>query len=167
MPITATQVKELRDRTGAGVMDAKKALEATGGDIAKAEKALAEKGLASAVKTAGRATSEGVIASYIHSGSRIGSMVELNCESDFVARTPEFSDLARNLAMQIAAMSPQFIDRARVPADAGQVKDEELLMEQAYIRDASKKVEDLVKETIARVGENIQVRRFSRFALGE
>lgn len=167
MPITATQVKELRDRTGAGVMDAKKALEATGGDIAKAEKALAEKGLASAVKKAGRATSEGVIASYIHSGSRIGSMVELNCESDFVARTPEFSDLARNLAMQIAAMSPQFIDRARVPADAGQVKDEELLMEQAYIRDASKKVEDLVKETIARVGENIQVRRFSRFALGE
>lgn len=167
MPITATQVKELRDRTGAGVMDAKKALEATGGDIAKAEKALAEKGLASAVKKAGRATSEGVIASYIHSGSRIGSMVELNCESDFVARTPEFSDLARNLAMQIAAMSPRFIDRARVPADAGQVKDEELLMEQAYIRDASKKVEDLVKETIARVGENIQVRRFSRFALGE
>lgn len=167
MPITATQVKELRDRTGAGVMDAKKALEATGGDIAKAEKALAEKGLASAAKKAGRATSEGVIASYIHSGSRIGSMVELNCESDFVARTPEFSDLARNLAMQIAAMSPRFIDRVRVPADAGQVKDEELLMEQAYIRDASKKVEDLVKETIARVGENIQVRRFSRFALGE
>ena len=167
MPITATQVKELRDRTGAGVMDAKRALEATGGDIAKAEKALAEKGLASAAKKAGRATSEGVIASYIHSGSRIGSMVELNCESDFVARTPEFSGLARNLAMQIAAMSPRFIDRARVPDDAGQVKDEELLMEQAYIRDASKKVEDLVKETIARVGENIQVRRFSRFALGE
>lgn len=167
MPITVTQVKELRDRTGAGVMDAKKALEASGGDIAKAEKALAEKGLASAAKKAGRATSEGIIASYIHSGSRIGSMVELNCESDFVARTPEFSDLARNLAMQVAAMSPRFIARASVPADAGQVKDEELLMEQAYIRDGSKKVEDLIKESIAKVGENIQVRRFSRFALGE
>jgi elongation factor Ts len=160
-------VKELRDKTGAGVMDAKKALESSNGDMAKAEKLLAEKGLASAAKKVGRLTSEGVIASYIHSGSRIGSMVELNCETDFVARTPEFQELARNLAMQIAAMSPRFLDRARVPADAGDVRDEELLLEQAYIRDASKKVEDLIKETIAKVGENVQVRRFSRFALGE
>jgi elongation factor Ts len=160
-------VKELRDKTGAGVMDAKKALEASNGDMARAEKALAEKGLASAAKKVGRQTSEGVISSYIHSGSRIGAMVELNCETDFVARTPEFQELARNLAMQIAAMTPRYVSRAEVPAAVADVKDEELLLEQAYIRDSSKKVEDLIKESIARVGENIQVRRFSRFALGE
>lgn len=160
-------VKQLRDKTGAGVMDAKKALEAASGNMSKAEKALAEKGLASAAKKFGRQTSEGVIASYVHAGSRIGSMVELNCETDFVARTPEFQDLARNLAMQVAAMSPRYVDRAQVPADSAPVKEEELLLEQAYIREPSKKIGDLIKERMGKVGENIQVRRFSRFALGE
>jgi elongation factor Ts len=160
-------VKELREKTGAGVMDAKKALEAAGGDMSKAEKALAEKGLASAAKKAGRATGDGVIESYIHAGSRIGAMVELNCETDFVARTPEFKELARNLAMQVAAMSPRYVDRSQVPSEADNVKDEDLLLKQAYIRDSSKTIEDLIKETIAKVGENVQVRRFSRFALGE
>ncbi len=167
MPVTAAQVKELREKTGAGIMDAKKALDTTGGDMARAEKLLAEKGLASAAKKLGRETTEGIIASYIHSGSRIGAIVELNCETDFVARTPEFLELGKNLAMQIAAMSPAYIGRAQVPQDAAPVKDEELLLEQAYIRDSSKKIEDLIKETIAKVGENVQVRRFSRFALGE
>ncbi len=167
MQITVDMVKQLRDRTGAGVMEAKKALEASSGDISKAEKVLAEKGLASAAKKAGRQTSEGVIASYIHAGSRIGAMVELNCETDFVARTPQFQELAKNLAMQIAAMTPKFVDRASVPQGAGHVKDEEVLLEQAYIREPSKKIADLVKENIAKVGENIQVRRFQRFALGE
>lgn len=167
MQITAEMVKQLRERTGAGIMDAKKALDASGGDMSKAEKSLAEKGMASALKKAGRVTSEGVIESYIHAGSRIGAMVELNCETDFVARTPEFKDLARNLAMQIAAMTPRFVDRPHVPADVVNVKEEELLLKQAYIRDSSKTIEDLIKETIAKVGENIQVRRFSRFSLGE
>ena len=148
-------------------MDAKRALDAANGDMGKAEKALAEKGMASAAKKAGRQTSEGVIASYIHAGSRMGAMVELNCETDFVARTPEFQQLARNLAMQIAAMSPRFLDRAHVPAGADNVKDEDLLLEQAYIREPSTKIADLIKTTVAKVGENIQVRRFARFALGE
>lgn len=167
MQITAEMVKQLRERTGAGIMDAKKALDASGGDMSKAEKALAEKGMASALKKAGRVTSEGVIEAYIHAGSRIGALVELNCETDFVARTPEFKDLARNLAMQIAAMTPRFVDRSHVPAEVVNAKEEELLLNQAYIRDSSKTIEDLIKETIAKVGENIQVRRFSRFSLGE
>lgn len=165
--VTTEMIKILRDKTGAGIMDAKRALESSGGDIERAEKALLEKGLTSALKKAGRQTSEGVIASYIHAGSRIGAMIELNCETDFVGRTPEFQDLARNLAMQVAAMSPRYVSREAVPADAGEVKDEELLLEQAYIRDQSKKVADLIKESISRVGENIQVRRFARFSLGE
>ncbi len=167
MQITASMVKDLRDRTGAGIMDAKRALEASDGDIAKAESALAEKGLASAAKKAGRTTSEGVIQAYIHSGSRIGAMVEVNCETDFVARTPEFVQLARDLAMQVAAMSPLYVDRASVPEDAGDVADDELLLEQQFIKDSGKTIEDLIKEMISKVGENVQVRRFARFSLGE
>jgi elongation factor Ts len=165
--ISVEQVKELRARTGAGVMDAKKALEDTGGDLKKAEETLAQRGLASAARKAGRETSQGLVESYIHSGNRVGALVELNCETDFVARTQEFRTLARNLAMQVAAMSPAFVDREAVPPDAGEVTDDRLLLDQAYIRDPGKTVREVITEVIAKTGENIRVRRFSRFALGE
>jgi elongation factor Ts len=160
-------VKELRDRTGAGIMDTKRALDAAGGVMEEAEKALAEKGLATAMKKGGRETSEGVIQSYVHTGNRIGAMVELNCETDFVARTPEFNELARDLAMQVAAMSPIHIERDMVPEDAGDVPTEEVLTEQQYIKDPGKTVSELVTEMIARVGENVRIRRIARFELGD
>ena len=159
-------MKELRDKIGAGIMDSKRALEEADGDIEKAEAILSEKGLASAARKADRSTSEGLVVSYIHHGGRVGSMVEINCETDFVARTDDFGALGRNLAMQVAAMSPQYVDRESVPEDVEDVNDEELLLEQDYIRDSSLKVADVVKETIAKLGENIRVRRFSRFELG-
>ena len=167
MPVTAAQVKELRDKTGAGIMDSKRALEASAGDIAKAESILNAKGLASAAKKADRSTSEGLVVSYIHTGGRVGSMVELNCETDFVARTDEFEILGRNIAMQVAAMNPIYLDRASIPEDVEDVMDEELLNEQEYIRDSSMKITDLVKESIGKLGENIRIRRFSRFELGD
>ena len=167
MPVTAAQVKELRDKTGAGIMDSKRALEESAGDIAKAESILNAKGLASAAKKADRSTSEGLVVSYIHTGGRVGSMVELNCETDFVARTDEFGILGRNIAMQIAAMNPIYLDRASIPEDVEDVKDEELLNEQEYIRDSSMKITDLVKESIGKLGENIRIRRFSRFELDD
>lgn len=146
-------------------MDSKRALEEAGGDFTKAEALLNEKGLASAANKADRETSEGLVVSYIHTGGRVGSLVELNCETDFVARTEDFEVLARNLAMQIAAMSPLHVDRESVPESAD-VKDEQLLIEQEYIRDSSMKVAELVKEAIGKLGENIRIRRFSRFELG-
>ena len=167
MPVTAAQVKDLRDKTGAGIMDSKRALEESAGDIAKAESILDAKGLASAAKKADRSTSEGLVVSYIHTGGRVGSMVELNCETDFVARTDEFRILGRNIAMQAAAMNPIYLDRASIPEDVEEVKDEELLIEQEYIRDSSMKITDLVKESIGKLGENIRIRRFSRFELGD
>ena len=167
MPVTAAQVKELRDKTGAGIMDSKRALEESEGDIAKAESILNAKGLASAAKKADRSTSEGLVVSYIHTGGRVGSMVELNCETDFVARTDDFGALGRNIAMQVAAMNPIYLDRASVPEDVEDVKDEGLLIEQEYIRDSSMKIADLVKESIGKLGENIRIRRFSRFELGD
>ncbi len=160
-------VKELRDKTGAGVMDSKRALEEAGGNQEKAAVILKEKGLADAAKRAGRETSEGLIESYIHSGNRIGAMVEVNCETDFVARTPEFGELVNNLAMQIAAMSPLYVDRDSVPDDAGDVGDDQLLLDQVFIRDPGMTVRELIQQTNARTGENIKVKRFSRFALGE
>lgn len=167
MPVTAAQVKELRDKTGAGIMASKRALEESGGDISKAEVILNEKGLASAARKAGRTTSEGLVISYIHTGGRVGSMVELNCETDFVARTEEFESLGRNLAMQIAAMSPLYVDRDSVPDDDNDdVTDEQLLVEQEYIRDSSMKIADLVRDSIGKLGENIRIKRFSRFELG-
>lgn len=147
-------------------MACKRALEESGGDISKAEAILNEKGLASAARKAGRSTSEGLVVSYIHKGGRVGSMVELNCETDFVARTEEFEALGHNLAMQIAAMSPLYVDRGSVPEDADEVRDEELLLEQEYIRDSSMKIADLVTDSIGKLGENIRIRRFSRFELG-
>ena len=167
MKVTTAMVKELRDRTGAGIMDTKRALDAAGGVMEEAEKALAVKGLATAMKKGGRETSEGVIQSYVHTGNRIGAMVELNCETDFVARTTEFNELARDLAMQVAAMSPIHIDRDMVPEDTGDVQAEEVLTEQQYIKDPGKTVSELVTEMIARVGENVRIRRIARFELGD
>lgn len=167
MDITAAMVKSLREKTGAGIMDSKRALEEADGDEAKAVDILREKGLASAAKRAGRATSEGVIESYIHSGGRVGALVQLSSETDFVARTDEFSELARELAMQVAAMNPKYVDRDSVPEDAGEVGDDELLMEQAYIRDPGQTVGDLVKVLAGKTGENVHVGRFARYELGE
>ncbi len=160
-------IRDLRDKTGAGIMDAKRALEQAEGDSAKAEELLREKGLASAAKRSGRTAAEGVVESYIHSGGRIGAMVELNCETDFVARTDDFAGLAKNLAMQVAAMSPRFVDREAVTDDAGDVADEELLMEQDYIREPGTKISDLVKQLAAKTGENVVIGRFARFELGQ
>ena len=167
MDITAAMVKSLRETTGAGIMDSKRALEEAEGDESRAIELLREKGLASAAKRAGRATSEGVIESYIHSGNRVGALVHLSSETDFVARTDEFSELAKELAMQVAAMNPRFVDRDSVPEDAGEVANEELLVEQAYIRDPGQTIGDLVKDLAAKTGENVHVGRFVRYGLGE
>ena len=165
--ISTAQIKELRDMTGAGIMDSKRALEDADGDIKQATAALMEKGLASAAKRAGREVGEGVIEAYIHTGSRVGSLVELNCETDFVARTPDFKELARDLAMQVAAMNPRYIDRGSIPEGADEVSNDEILLDQMYIRDTSVKVGDLVSEMVAKVGENVKIGRIERFALGE
>ena len=165
--ITTAMIRELRDKTGAGIMASKSALEQAGGDTAKAEELLREKGLASAENRSGRSTTEGVVESYIHSGGRIGAMVQLSCETDFVARTDDFKDLAKNLAMQVAAMSPLHVSRESVPEDAADVEDELLLMEQDYIREPGTKISDLVKQLSAKTGENIVISRFSRFELGQ
>ena len=148
---TATDVQRLRSETGAGVMDSKKALEAASGDFEKAKAILKEKGLASAAKRSDREAKEGVVEAYIHSGGRIGALVELSSETDFVARNQEFRDLAREIAMQVAAMDPQDIDE---------------LLAQAYIRDASKTIGELVTTLASTTGENVRVRRFARFQLG-
>lgn len=148
-------------------MDSKRALEAAGGDIAQAEAALREKGLTKAASKSDRATAEGVVEAYIHAGNRIGAIVEINCETDFVARTEEFKDLAHNLAMQVAAMAPAYLDEADLPADETRKAEEVCLLSQAFIRDPSKTVNDLVLDVRARVGENVRVTRFTRFGLGE
>ena len=161
-------VKNLRQATGAGVMDAKRALDDANGDIEKATLLLREQGLAAAEKRADRETRQGVIASYIHGGGRIGTLIELSCETDFVANTDEFRSLARDIAMQVAAMNPRVItkdERINKPEIEG--ADEEIvLLEQPFIKDASLKIDDLVKEAILKTGENIRVRRIARFELG-
>lgn len=197
MSITADMVKTLRDKTGVGMMDCKKALQETEGDMEKAQDFLRKKGLADASKRSGRSTSEGLIEAYIHVGSQIGVMVELNCETDFVARNDQFKSLARDIAMHIAASSPLYVSREEVPAEqvekekeillaqpdmaskpeavrekiiAGRIEkfyESVCLMNQPFIKDPNQKVEDLVKTAISTIGENIQVRRFSRFSVGE
>ena len=167
MEVTTDMVRALRERTGAGIMDCKRALEVVNGDLAKAEAELHAKGIARAAAKADRATTEGIIGSYVHAGSRIGALVELNCETDFVARTPEFEDLAHNIAMQVAAMAPLYVDERDMPADDGSRPEETCLLQQAFIKDPSKTVDDLLAELKARVGENIRVRRIARFSLGE
>ena len=148
-------IKLLRSETGAGVMDAKRALEEANDDFEKAKDILKEKGIADAEKRASRATGQGVIEPYIHQGNRLGAIIEINCETDFVARTSEFKDLAKNLAMQVAAMDPASIDN-----------DNDSLMEQQYIKDSDKLIKELVQEVIAQTGENIKIKRFQRFEVG-
>jgi elongation factor Ts len=197
MAVTADQVKELRERTGAGMMECKKALQESQGDFEKAVEVLRKSGIARAASRAGRAASEGVVESYIHPGSRVGVLIEVNCETDFVARTDEFRDLVRNLAMQVAAVGAEYVRREDVPAERverereilkaqteGQGKpaaivekivsgkldkfySEICLLEQPYIRDDKTTVGDLVRHASSRTGENIQVRRFVRFRLGQ
>lgn len=197
MAVTAEMVKDLRAKTGAGMMDCKRALEETGGDMEKAIEYLREKGLAAAAKRAGRTAAEGVIESYIHLGGKLGVLVEVNCETDFVARTPEFREFARDIAMQVAAANPLYLAPEDVPAEVlakekeilraqalnegkpekvveriveGRLEkfySENCLLEQPFIKDPDKKVRDLLTEKIARIGENIVIRRFVRFQLGE
>lgn len=167
MEITTAMIKALREETGAGVMDAKRALDEAEGDVGKAKQIIRERGAAAATKRSDRETSNGVVDSYIHAGGRIGVLVELNCETDFVANTDDFRGLARSIAMQIAAMNPLMVssdDRAQIEVDG---TDEEVcLLSQPFIKDPKLSIGDLVRETAARTGENIRVRRFVRYELG-
>lgn len=197
MSITAAQVNELRKITGAGLMDCKKALTETNGDIEQAVDYLRKKGLAAASKKAGRAATEGSVGSYIHAGGKIGVLVEVNCETDFVARNENFQAFVKDIAMHIAAAAPQFVRREEVPAELlerekeiyrakaretgkpeniiekiieGQVNKfyaEICLLEQNFVKDSDKTVQQFLNETISSIGENMSVRRFARFVLGE
>ena len=196
--ISAKLVKDLRDQTGAGMMDCKKALKESDGDLTKASEWLRQKGIASAEKKSGRTAAEGSIGSYIHTGARVGVLVEVNCETDFVARGDQFQELVRNVAMQIAACpSVEFVSTADIPADVAEREKaiemgrddlgnkpeamkakivegrvakrlkELVLLEQPFIKDSSLTVADMVKQLAGKIGENIQVRRFTRYTLGE
>lgn len=167
MTTTVEQIKALRELTGAGIMDCKRALEQADGDLEGAQRILREMGVASAAKKASRETNEGLVESYIHSGGRIGALVELNCETDFVARTDDLKELAHSIAMQVAAMSPIYVDEDDIPDDEDQNPQDVCLLQQAFIRDQSVTIQDLLGEAIGKIGENIRVRRFARFALGE
>ena len=167
MDVSVEAIKELRERTSAGIMDCKRALQESKGDLDRAEEILRERGIASAAKKASRATNQGVVESYIHSGGRIGAIVEVNCETDFVARTPDFKELAHDLAMQVAAMSPLYVDDSEIP-DGDEVDPQQAcIMQQPFIKDSSQTVQDLVNNAISKLGENVRVRRFARFSLGE
>ena len=195
--ITAALVKELRERTGAGMMDCKKALSATDGDLEKAIDFLREKGFAAAAKKAGRVAAEGLVEAYIHGGGRIGVLVEVNCETDFVAKTDAFKELVKDIAMHIAATNPSYLKREEVPTAeleheqavlaeqarnegkpekiiekmvAGRIEKyykEVCLMEQPFVKDPDKTISDLITESIAKIGENISIRSFTRYQLGE
>lgn len=195
--VSAAAVKELREKTGAGMLDCKKALESANGDMNKAIEVLREKGLAAAANKAGRVATEGAVGSYIHGGGRIGVLVEINCETDFVAKTDQFKDFVKDIAMHISASNPKYINRDEVPQDELEKEREILkaqalnegkpahivdkmvegrlskyfeefcLLEQSFIKDPDKTIETLVREKIATIGENISIRRFVRFELGE
>ncbi len=197
MAISAKMVKELREKTGVGMMECKKALTECDGNVEQAIKFLRERGMAKAEKRSGRSTSEGLIYAYIHPGSKIGALVEVNCETDFVARTDDFQDLVKDLAMQVAASSPEYVSREQVPQEKieaekdifrnqakesgkpehviekiveGKINDffsGICLLEQPFIKESKKTIDERVKETIARTGENITVKRFALFRLGE
>jgi elongation factor Ts len=164
--ITLDMIKSLRERSGAGIMDCKRALESTEGIEDKAMQFLLEQGIASAAKKATRETAQGIVESYIHAGGRIGAIVEVNCETDFVARTQAFRTLAHELAMQVVASKPLVVSEDQLPEGAEGPPEELVLMLQPYIRDPSKNVRQLINETIGKTGENIQIKRFSRFELG-
>ena len=166
MEISVELIKDLRSQCGAGVMECRNALMEVAGDVDKALQLLKERGLLKAEKKAGRTTAQGLVEAYIHAGGRIGALVELNCETDFVARTDEFKELAHELAMQIAALSPQYITEEEIPEGADVEPQSACLLQQPYIRDPGKTVRDLIVEAVAKVGENIQVGRFTRFELG-
>jgi len=195
--INASAVKELRDKTGAGMMDCKKALGESGGDVQKAIDYLRQKGLAAAAKKADRVAADGAVGAYVHPGGKIGVLVEINCETDFVARTAEFQMLVKDIAMQVAAANPHCVRREEVSSEHlekeksiyrqqaletgkpekvvdkivdGKIErfySEVCLLEQAFIKDPDKKVGDVVNDAVARLGENIQIRRFARYHLGE
>ena len=197
MEIGAAVVKELRDKTGAGMMDCKKALGETGGDLDKAVDYLRQKGLAAAAKRADRLAADGAVGAYVHPGGKIGVLIEINCETDFVARTTEFQALLKDIAMQVAAANPRYVRRDEVSAEEfekekqiyrqqalesgkpekvvdkiveGKIErfySEVCLLEQSFIKDPDKKVFEIVNEAIAKMGENIQIRRFARYHLGE
>jgi elongation factor Ts len=197
MSISADIVKQLRERSGAGMMDCKKALVEAGGDMDKAMTILREKGISKAATKAGRATKEGVIGCYVHPGDKLAVLVEINCETDFVARTDQYRELARNLAMHVAAANPLVVRREELSQEQivaereiyktqalNEGKPEKIvdkivdgkidkyyaevcLMEQAYVKDPDKTINDLINETIAKIGENMSIRRFVRFRLGE
>lgn len=167
MKISLDLIKELREQSGAGVMQCRNALEKNEGDREKALAFLKEQGLLKAQEKAERTAAEGLIEAYIHTGGRVGAMLELNCETDFVARTDEFKQLAHNLAMQVAAMAPQFVSEADVPEGADIEPLAACLLRQPYIKDQELTIQDIITETIAKVGENIKVGRFARFELGE
>lgn len=195
--ISSADIKELRERTGAGLMDCKKALKETDGDLDKASEFLRKKGLAAAAKKAGRIATEGAVTSYIHSNNRVGVLLEVNCETDFVAQTDDFKAFCADVAMQIAAMNPDCVRREEMDQDAvekerallkekaladgkpekivdkivdGQINkfySERVLLEQAFVKENKQTIEQLVQELVAKIGENIQIRRFTRFELGE
>ena len=197
MAVTAAQVKELREKTGAGMLDCQKALEEANGDITKAGELLREKGLSAAANEAGRIATEGAVESYIHAGGKVGVLVEINCETDFVGKTEQFRTFCRDIAMHIAAANPSYVRREEVPTEAlekekeilrnqalnegkpekiidkmvegriGKYYEEFCLMEQAFIKDPDKTIDQLLNEKIAAIGENISIRRFVRFGLGE
>jgi len=164
--ISTDRVRELRDQCGAGIMDCRKALLEAEGNTERALQIIKQQGLLKAKRKAERATNQGVVEAYIHAGGRIGAMVEVNCETDFVARTEEFKDLAHHLAMQVAAMSPQFISEEELPEDSDTDPQTACLLLQADIKDPSRTVQDIITETIAKVGENIKVSKLARFELG-
>ena len=178
MAITTAMIKELREATGAGIMDAKRALEENDGSIEKAKDYLRQQGLAKAGKKADRAANDGLVDTYIHAQGRIGAMVEVSCETDFVARTEGFRGLAKDVSMQVAAMSPRFVNREEISEEQWAELEREfgdresaatavVLVEQAFIKDAKKTVADLVTDAVSKMGENIVIRRFARFELGE
>jgi len=166
MKISVEAVKELRKRTNVGIADCNKALLEVGGDMDKAIELLKQRGIAIAEKKREEAVSEGVIEAYIHHTKRVGALVELNCETDFVARTAEFKELAHDLAMQIAAAAPQFVTSEEMPPQAETDPQTVCLLSQPFIKDPTKTVQEVITETIAKVGENIKVSRFARFELG-
>ena len=167
MATTVDQIKELRALSGAGIMDCKSALEESDGDLERAQVLLKAKGVASAAKKASRDTKEGLVESYIHGGGRVGAIVEINCETDFVARTEDMKTLAHSLAMQVAAMAPTYVGQDDIPEGEDLDPREVCLLQQSFIREPDLTVQDLVNAAVGKLGENIRVRRFSRFALGE
>ncbi len=167
LEVTVKLVRDLRDLTGAGVMECKLALEASQGDIDKAVESLRVKGFAEVAKRADRTTDQGVVEAYIHTGGRVGAMVELGCESDFVARTAEFKELAHDIAMQVAAMAPDYLDESEIKEGDNRPVAQVSLLQQPFIKDNSSSVGEMVRELAAKLGENVRVLRFSRLALGE